>query len=111
MIRKKGDSSELNFKPVIVRENVIAADLLSTGSTSGLIGVKVLTVTNAIVENNVINDCENGSAGPLEYRYCTTFKAFNNRNRAGTTLHAYNADLARYLMELQDFTEDALLGF
>jgi hypothetical protein len=97
------------FDQVIVRKNVIAADLLLTGSTSGLTGVKVWSVTNAIVENNVISDCE--TAGPLDYRYCTTFKAFNNQNRAGTLLHAYNADLARYLMELQDFTEDALLGF
>ena len=35
-------------------------------------------------------------------------KAFNNQKRAGTLLHAY-PDAPRYLMELQDFTEDSLL--
>jgi hypothetical protein len=111
-IQVVGETTERNFKDIIVRKNVIAADPNSGGSTSSLAGIKVFNTTNAIVENNVINDCENGTTGPLEYGECDKFKAFNNQDRTGTLLRAYNSTsgASRYLMELQDFTEDALLG-
>lgn len=99
------------FNQAVVRKNVIAADPLSTGSTSLLSGINIFNVVNAIVENNVISDCENSPGDPLEYQYCSTFKSFNNQNRSGTLLRAYDSVNSRYLMELQDFCEDALIGF
>jgi len=60
------------------------------------------------VENNVIQNCD---AVPLSFEWCTHYKSFNNQKTDGTLLHAFDVGAQRFLMELQDFTEDALLGF
>ena len=44
------------------------------------------------------------------YQYCNTVKAFNNQSRDGSLRHAYDVANSRYLMELQDFTEDSLMA-
>jgi hypothetical protein len=68
----------------------------------------VKNTTNAIVENNVMKSCD---AEPLVCGWNTHFKAFNNQRTDGTLLRAYDTGTSQYLKELQDFTEDALLGF
>src|SRR5437868_4527689 len=78
-IRIKPTSGTITFfNQIIIRKNVIAADPVSSLPTTGLTGINVFNVNNAIVENNLISDCENGAAGPLEIRYNTLLKAFNN---------------------------------
>jgi hypothetical protein len=99
------------FEQFIARKNIIRADPVSMGSTALLKGLAVENVRNAIVENNVISDCENGPTGPLSFHYCTTTKAFNNQDGGGTLLRAYDVANSRYLLELEDFCEDSLLGF
>lgn len=86
----------------------MAPDPLSSGPTADLGGIVVKSTKNAVIENNVLDQCD---AVPLYYTYCTTVKAFNNQKPDGTLLRALDSVTGRYLMELQDFTEDALLGF
>ena len=107
-IRVLGDVNEQNFKQVIVRKNVVAPDPESSGTTLYLGGIVVKSTTNAIIENNVLDQCD---ALPLYYTYCATMKAFNNQKPDGTLLRALESITGRYLMELQDFTEDSLMTF
>lgn len=99
------------FAQIVIRKNIIAADSSSVGLTTSLDGIAAFNVANLIVENNVINDCENGLGTTIGYQNCTTVKAFNNQNSAGTLLRAYDYVGLRYLMELQDLVEDSLIGF
>lgn len=107
-IRFIGVSNQQNFNQVILRKNLIAADPGTLGPTADLWGIVLKSCAEAIVENNIINDCD---AVPYTYADCTNFKSFNNQKKDGTLLHAYDSINSRFLMELQDFTEDALIGF
>lgn len=110
-VKISGESTERNFGQLIVRKNLIAADPDGSGGTSSLQGIEVKNVTDALVENNLINDCLDASANPLSFQNCTNFKAFNNQTSAGALLRAYDLGNTKYKMELQDFMEDALIGF
>jgi len=71
-----------------------------------ILGVLLVDATDILIHFGP--DC---TFPPLSYQSCTNFKAFNNQQTNGTLLRAYNSATSCYLMELQDFIEDALLGF
>ena len=89
---------------LVILENAInLARISGTDCTA----IRVLGDVNEQNFKQVLDQCD---ALPLYYTYCTTMKAFNNQKPDGTLLRALESTTGRYLMELQDFTEDALLG-
>jgi hypothetical protein len=104
-----GSSNGQYFDQVVVRNNYIAAELI-TGSTALLAGIQVFNASSAFIENNVIKDYGTAAEDAVSVQNCTVVKAFNNLNGTGQLLRAYDVTVGHTLQELEDFVEDSLIG-
>lgn len=77
-------------------------------------GISIANVQEAIVEDNVINNCAaTGSAAAVAYDSGKVqyLKSFNNQSTAGALMRAYDTSTSRPLPELTDFAQDSLMSF
>lgn len=95
------------YKQVVVRRNVVRDVTDPATVTTNMRGIHLYRCTDAIVENNLLDNIAVDSG--LRFENCGTVKAFNNEDSSGYLLRAYDPSTTRYQQELQDFAEDTLL--
>jgi hypothetical protein len=110
-----GTGTSQFFDQFVCRKNVIRQKDGPTGIDPDLRGIILANISEAIVENNLINNCDSTSTNhhALQYSSCTYFKAFNNQTVGGQLLRAYDATSGqnRFRLELADEVQDSFLAF
>lgn len=104
-----GSSTEQNFRQIVARKNIIRDVTFPAGNTVDMIGLTLANIQDAIVEDNIINNCGTDKALQYDPANVQSMKSFNNQSTASTLMCAYKIPSGPYLQELADSAQDSLL--
>jgi hypothetical protein len=100
-------SSPHAFLQVVLRGNIVRAKDGATAN-SGMVGAKLNSCQEAVVESNVFNLTTDNNA--VSHTVCQSIKVFNNQKTDGTLLPGYDSATQRHDSELAIDVEDVLIG-
>ena len=95
------------FTHAALRKNFVRDVTRPAGTTGGMRGISVSNATEAIIEDNILQNVAADQA--VRYSGCASTRFFNNQDASGSLLRALDTSSSKYALELEDSVQDVLV--